>query len=76
MELEWYNYYVEGGEETCDDCYDLYPVCWMVMCDNAQIRCFDCWQKNLKQEEEYRKTLKTFNVSLPNQRTALTANQK
>jgi len=55
MELEWYNYYVEGGEETCDDCYDLYPVCWMVMCDNAQIRCFDCWQKNLKQEEEYKK---------------------
>jgi hypothetical protein len=27
----------------------------MVMCDNAQIRCFDCWQKNLKQEEEYKK---------------------
>ena len=55
MLLEVGDYYWEGSEEECCDCHDKFPMAWMVMCDGGLIRCFDCWQKNLKQEEEYEK---------------------
>lgn len=55
MLLEDGDWYWRGNEEECFDCHNLYPMCWVVICDYGIIRCLDCWQKNLKQEEEYLK---------------------
>ncbi len=55
MLLEKGDWYWEGVLEGCDDCHDEYPMSWIIMCDNGIIRCFDCYYKNLKQEEEYKK---------------------
>ena len=57
MILDEGDWYWQGSEEECGDCHYLFPMCWMVMCDNGQIRCFDCFQKNLAQEKEFLKNM-------------------